>query len=155
MLWLWWLNHFQILEYCLSHRKPLQVSEAPRIKGIQLSRIQGTLGCPDEKKCIVVLGMHSPIQMTQNGEKLLVGLWIRPGSEIVSGSAEFRVFSRIFGHHCRRRVNLVINLKGCMGGLSQELLDPQKWFTYQRLQDFTRKCVSFFSALCFHEKLQI
>ena len=34
-----------------------------------------------------------------------------------------------------------------------ELLGPQKYFTYQKLQNFTRKCVRFFSALCFHEKL--
>ncbi len=35
-------------------------------------------------------------------------------------------------------VNLVRNLKGCMGGLAQELLGPHKWFTYQNLQNFTR-----------------
>ena len=29
--------------------------------------------------------------------------------------------------------------------LSQELLDPQKWFTYQNLQNFTRKATRIFS----------
>ncbi len=29
--------------------------------------------------------------------------------------------------------------------LSQELLDPQKWFTYQNLRNFTRKAARIFS----------
>ena len=50
-------------------------------------------------------------------------------------------------------VNLVRNLNCCMGGgLPQELLGPQKWFTYQNLQNFKRKYFRVFSALCFHEK---
>ncbi len=75
------------------------------------------------------------------------------GSEIVRGSAEFRIFSRILVVP-EISVNLVRNLKSCMGvGVSQELLSPQKWFTYQNLWNFTGECMKVFSGLCFYEKL--
>ena len=37
--------------------------------------------------------------------------------------------------------------------ISQELLDPQKWFTYQNLQHFTRQNMKLISCLDFCEKL--
>ncbi len=75
------------------------------------------------------------------------------GSEIVRGSAEFRVFSRIFGHlwdHCKSGEKFE-RLYG--GGLTRQVLGLQKWFTYQNLQNFTRTCMKVFSTSCFHLKL--
>ncbi len=64
-----------------------------------------------------------------------------PNSAVFSG---FLVIPEI-------RVNLERKLKGCMGGgrgVPQELLGPQKWFSYQNLQNFTRKCMAVLSELC-------
>ncbi len=66
---------------------------------------------------------------------------VRPGSEILRGSAEFRGFSRILGQDFRilgfqwkSEEKLEKSMVGG-GGLSQELLGPEKWFIYQNLQN--------------------
>ena len=70
------------------------------------------------------------------------------GSEIFRGSAEFRGFSRFFGHsrdQCKSEEKP--RSLGLGGGVSQELLDLQEWFTYKIFQNFVSKRFRIFSKL--------
>ncbi len=74
---------------------------------------------------------------------------MKPFLQAVKLSADPRnsAFFRGFVDISEISANLLRNLKGCVcggGGLTQEVLGPQKWFTYQNLQNFTRKCMKVF-----------